>query len=529
MHVEHDITLIGWGPVGKALAIWLLDKGHRVAVVERWPQNFPLPRAVAFDHEIGRLLQSLGIGAELERLSAVPGSYEWRNAAGDVLQRFDWVGMGLSGWPAMSTFCQPELEGVLEARAARSDRLTLHRGLEVVACEQGPDGVDVRAVPHAGADADAAPLRIFSRYVVGCDGANSFVRNAMGARLLDRGFEADWLVVDAMPTDPARWTPDVSQLCDPQRPTTVVSSGPGRRRWEFMLLPGETKAAMNDPAVAWRLLEPWDYSPANARLERHAVYTFRGAAADTWRAGRLMIAGDAAHQMPPFAAQGLCSGLRDAASLAWRLDLVLRGLCDEQLLDSYGSERLPHVEQIIDFAIALGHIICVTDAAAAAARDAQMLAARDAPHLAPPPPPLPRLGAGVRLADDPQAGYLGLQARVSAGGREARFDDLIGRGFVLLSATGDPSQALSKDNREFWARLEGVAVHVGGDAVADSEGAYARWLASIGAAVVLMRPDFNIFGTAPDLAGAQALVAALRQALSPIAIAAASPAEVAHG
>ena len=242
-----------------------------------------------------------------------------------------------------------------------------------------------------------------------------------------------------------------------------------------------------------------------------------------------MIAGDAAHQMPPFAAQGLCSGLRDAASLAWRLDLVLRGQCDEQLLDSYGSERLPHVDQIIEFAIALGRIICVTDEAAAAGRDAQMLAARDAPHLAPPPPPLPRLGPGVRLADDPQAGYLGLQARVSAGGREGRFDDVVGRGFVLLSTTGDPSQALSEDNRAFWARLEGVSAHVGGPAVTDSDGAYARWLAALGAEVVLVRPDFTIVGTAPDLAGAQSLVTALRHALSPPTNAKASTPEVAHG
>jgi hypothetical protein len=355
--------------------------------------------------------------------------------------------------------------------------------------------------------------------VVGCDGANSFVRQAMDSQLQDMGFQADWLVVDAVPHDPARWTNEVWQLCDPKRPTTVVAGGPGRRRGEFMLLPGESKEAMNQPEVAWQLLQRWDYTPANATLERHAVYTFRGAAADVWRRGRLMIAGDATHQMPPFAAQGLCAGLRDVAALAWRLDLVLRGLCGDALLDSYGSERLPHVQQIIGFAIELGKIICVTDEAAAAGRDAQMLAMRADPSLGPPPPPMPRLGTGVRLADDPHAGFVSLQARVvvagpqGRGSQAGRFDDLVGRGFMLLSAHGDPAAALAAEQRAFWRRLGGLSVHVGGPEVADVDGAYAAWLAGLNAQVVLLRPDFYVFGTAAALADADSLVAALQRSL----------------
>jgi 2-polyprenyl-6-methoxyphenol hydroxylase-like FAD-dependent oxidoreductase len=305
MTAFHDVLVIGWGPIGKALAIWLLQKGHRVAVVERWPQDYALPRAVAFDHEIGRLLQSLGLAAEAERLSCVPGSYEWRNADGAVLQRFDWVGMGLSGWPAMSTFCQPELEAVMDARAQALPGLSLHRGWEAVGLKPVGGGVQVHATQRQQT-VGGEEMMLRARYVVGCDGANSFVRREMGSPLLDMGFEADWLVVDARPNDASRWSPEVWQLCDPKRPTTVVSGGPGRRRWEFMLLPGETKAAMDNAEVAWKLLARWDYTPANATLERHAVYTFWGAAAGLWRRGPLLIAGDAAHQMPPFAAQGLC-------------------------------------------------------------------------------------------------------------------------------------------------------------------------------------------------------------------------------
>jgi 2-polyprenyl-6-methoxyphenol hydroxylase-like FAD-dependent oxidoreductase len=510
--VSSEITLVGWGPVGKALAIWLLQQGHRVAVVERWPQDYALPRAVAFDHEIGRLLQSLGVADAVERLSCVPGSYEWRNAAGQVLQRFDWVGMGASGWPAMSTFCQPELEAVLDARARSLPGLSLYRGFKAVAVSADGDGVELRAEPVEAAP-ETSTLLLRSRYLVGCDGANSFVRQAMGSQLLDMGFEADWLVVDAMPRDPARWTPEVWQLCDPKRPTTLVSGGPGRRRWEFMLLPGETKEAMNQPDVAWQLLRRWDYTPGNARLERHAVYTFRGAVADQWRRGPLLLAGDAAHQMPPFAAQGLCSGLRDAAALGWRLDLILRGQAGDGVLDSYTPERRPHVQQIIGFAVELGRIICVTDEHAAAGRDAHLLAARQNPGLAPPPPPPPRLGPGLLRGEDAHAGTLGVQGRVALGGREGRFDDIVGRGFMLISTQADPLGALSQRSRDFWHRIAGQAVHVGGPELADSEGTYAAWLKALDAAVVLVRPDHQVYGTGRVLADAEHLVASLAHAL----------------
>jgi 2-polyprenyl-6-methoxyphenol hydroxylase-like FAD-dependent oxidoreductase len=512
MNTTPDITIVGWGPVGKALAIWLLEKGHRVAVVERWPQDFPLPRAIAYDHEVGRLLQSLGVADEAERFSSVPGSYEWRNAAGDVLQRFDWIGMGLCGWPAMSCFSQPDLEAALEARALSFENLTLHRGWQVDAVAVDAQGVETRATSRRAES--GSPLLLRSRYVVGCDGANSFVRQVMDSQLHDMGFEADWLVVDAIPNDPARWTNEVWQLCDPKRPTTVVSGGPSRRRWEFMLLPGETKEAMNHREVAWQLLQPWDYTPANSTLERHAVYTFRGAVADHWRRGRLMIAGDAAHQMPPFAAQGLCAGLRDAASLAWRLDLILRGLAGDALLASYGSERLPHVQQIIGFAIELGKIICVTDAAAAEARDAQMLAMREDPSLGPPPPPPPRLGPGLLLLDDPHAGHVGLQGRVARQGRRGRFDDVVGRGFMLIATVGDPGPFVSPERLAFFERIGGRVVQVGGEQVDDLDGAYAAWLGSMNTQVVLWRPDFHIFGTAATLAGADELVAALQAQLT---------------
>ncbi|RIL01368.1 MAG: monooxygenase, partial [Proteobacteria bacterium] len=384
-----DVLVVGCGPVGALLAILLGARGHRVAVLERWPAPYPLPRAVHFDAEIGRVLQGAGVAAALAGRTEAAPVYEWRNAAGEVLLRFGReTGNALSGWPDSSMFCQPELERILEERMRALPGVSLRRGEQVVAAREVDGGVEVEAQR-----ADGARSTLRARFGVGCDGANSFVRGALGIGFEDLGFAFDWLVVDVLPHEPRPWDPLNWQLCDPARPTTLVSGGPGRRRWEFMRLPHERIEALNDPAVAWKLLAPWGVAPGNATLERHAVYTFRARWAASWRHGAWLLAGDAAHQMPPFAGQGLCSGLRDAANLAWKLDLVLAGRARDALLDSYTQERLPHVRAIIDFSVQLGRVICIADPEAAAARDRAMAPAARASGLST-PAPLPPIGAG---------------------------------------------------------------------------------------------------------------------------------------
>jgi flavoprotein hydroxylase len=508
MRARYDVAIVGWGPVGQALAILLAQRGWQVGVFEKQSAAYPLPRAVHFDHEVGRILQSLGVAERLDGLTEVADAYEWRNAAGETLLRFESAATSVSGWPEASMFAQPALERLLDGRARSLPGVEVHRGHEVVAAQTGDASAAIEAIGPGG-----RRERVEAAFVVGCDGANSFVRTAMGATVTDLGFFFDWLIVDVVPHEPAVWRPLNVQICDPLRPTTLVSGGPGRRRWEFMRLPGESLDDLNSDATAWRLLAPWNVTPANATLERHVVYRFQARWVEGWRRGRLVLAGDAAHQMPPFAGQGMCSGLRDAANLAWKLDLVLAGKASDALLDTYPSERIPHVRTTIDFSMALGKVICVADPAEAAARDAAMAAEAAKGRRAAPVPVL-GLGPGVSDAGCPQAGRLFLQGRVRHAGAEGRFDDVVGRGWTLVSPAGDPIEALDTETRAYFASLGGIGAHVApGGAVHDLDGTYARWFEAAGTAIVLQRPDFYLFGTGTRLDEAKALVAGARAAL----------------
>ena len=519
MRERYDVGIVGYGPVGQTLAILLGMRGWHVGVWEKQAAAYPLPRAVHFDHEVGRILQAVGIADAIAGNTETADAYEWRNAAGATLLRFVSKTLGRSGWPEANMFAQPELERLLDARACALPAVEVHRGHEVVAVDAGDADVTMQLTAHGG------PRRtVAASFVVGCDGANSFVRPHLGATVTDLGFFYDWLIVDVVPHQSTVWCPLNIQICDPARPTTLVSGGPGRRRWEFMRLPDESFDDLNEEATAWRLLAPWGVTPANATLERHAVYRFQARWVDTWRRGRLLLAGDAAHQMPPFAGQGMCSGLRDAVTLAWKLDLVLRGLAAETLLDTYASERIPHVRTLINVSMDLGKVICVPDPAEAAARDAAMVAAAQAGQLDA-AVPTPSIGPGVVLDGDPHAGQLFVQGRVEHAGASGPVDDVVGNGWMLLSAAPEPTAHLDADTAAFFASLGGRAAHVGADApVRDLDGVYGKWFADASVAVVLQRPDFYVFGTAARLDGTPGLVAELRRALARSGAAAAVPA-----
>lgn len=510
---DTDVAIVGGGPVGTFLAIVLGRAGKKVTLVERWSQAYGRPRAVTYDHEIARILAMLGIDSENDAaISYHDELYYWKDANRENIQIVDWQSTSASGWRVRYWFNQPELEVRLTSIADGIPSITRITGFEAVGLEQDADSATLTIKRNPVEDETSTESRaIRARFVVGADGANSFVRQALGIENEDKGYFFDWLILDMLPNfdyvasrsgEPAQW-----QLCDPRRPTTIVPGGPGpvpggpaRRRWEYMMLPGEDPEVLAQPENAWKLLEPWGLTPENAVLERSAVYRFQARWAKVWNKGRCAIAGDAAHLMPPFAGEGMCAGLRDALAVGWRLNAILEDRVGLDVLDSYTTERIEHAKHYINFSQELGKIICISDPQEAAERDRRMKDDLQARKGKPVPTDICQLGPGIWCADTAHAGELSVQGVVEAGGKRDRFDQAVGYGWMVIGLDADPAHALSLAQHAVLDQLGGQTVRIGSHgtdcAVVDAEGTYARWLNGIGATYVILRPDFYIAATA---------------------------------
>jgi hypothetical protein len=349
-----------------------------------------------------------------------------------------------------------------------------------------------------------------SRYVIGADGANSFVREALDGGVVDLGFQENWAVYDLTPFAPLGLEYNDAQICDPERPRCLFRIGDKIQRFEFMVLPGDDQAHLATADGAWEMIGRYfGVTPDQAGLERTAVFQFQSRVARHWRAGRVLLAGDAAHVMPPFLGQGLISGIRDAVSLEWRLDLALRGLASQQLLDTYQIEREPHVTEIIRQSIAAGEVVCITDPEAARRRDEAFWSGQ-----IPESPPFPALRGGA-LADpaDRLTGTLAPQGRIEQGGRRGRFDDIYGSGWTLFTRTATDVHLAGPD-AAFFAAIGGRVVSI--TETEDIEGTYREFFKVNELAAIIYRPDFRIFGTATEDAEIPALVSRLHDRLSAV-------------
>lgn len=466
-----DVAIIGLGPVGATLANLLAQQGLSVLVLERAGGIYHLPRAVHIDGECLRVFQGMGVADTLLPTLRVSTGMRFVNAAGQLL--IDWsrpAEIGPQGWHPSYRFHQPILEQILRDQLRHAERVAVRSRCELFSIEPQTAHVVLRYE-----DLDTTRLgSARARWVVGCDGARSTVRRFMGTELDDLHSHERWLVVDLILK---RERPDLGdhsiQYCDPARPATYVRGVGMRRRWELMLRPDEDPAEMTRPEAIWPLLSRW-VTPADATLERPACYTFHAVIAQGWRRERLLIAGDAAHQTPPFMGQGLCAGIRDAANLAWKLGAVVHGRAEPSLLDTYERERAPHAREFIETAVRLGTVIQATDAHAVRQRDAQMISNPLAFRT-----PQPALGAGAHDGVAP-AGQLSEQPRLADG---KLLDDRAGPRYALL-LTAPPAR--------------GAVAHAGPHCtvlVADSPDSQ-RWLQQHGLCAVLLRPDRYIAGVA---------------------------------
>ena len=509
---EADVVVNGLGPVGLLACILLGRRGYTVHGVERWHQQYGRPRAVTFDHEIARVLGLLGINSEDDPGIEHHGDhYYWVNQDYEILLEPDWISFEANGYHNRYWFNQPDLERRLLEIARTLPTVHLHLGREAIAFDQDGAGVTLtyreivkdQFVVEFEPDGEIGEIR--ARFAIGSDGANSFIRRSVGYELTDLGFLFTWLIVDTHPhTVPDYFTAHF-QVCDPARPTTVVPGGPGRRRWEWMIKPGEDPAAFGAEENVWRLLEPWGIRPDNADLERAAVTRFEAKYLENWRAGRTVLVGDAAHLMPPFAGEGMCAGLRDVVNLIWRLDLLLRGEAGVGLLDEWSHERREQAKYYINFSVELGRVICIADPEEAAERDARMMAEyAEQSKSGPLPTHDTALGAGTWIADDPLAGVTSIQGRVAHLGRTGRFDDVIGREEWFLLSSPDAGPDLDDARRTQLMSFGGRALTIGpggsGADVVDLDGTYGDWFSAHGIRHLLVRPDFYVAFTARDAA-----------------------------
>ena len=514
----YDVLIVGYGPTGMLAAILLGRAGHRVAVIERYRTLYNLPRVGIVHDDVLRMFQEIGcIDAIWPSTHFLP-VYELAKH-GQVLLSSEVAPMATHGWPEYTSIYQPAFEKELDRIARGVAPVEIFAGETVTALAQDSDRVTVTT---QGADGESRQIE--GRYLIGADGGNSFIRRALGIPYENLGFDQDWLVIDAKEKRPRPGLPAMRQFCEPEQPGVTLFMGPQHRRWSFMIFPGESPEDAVKLESVWRRLDrPEGATPEEYELIRVASYKFQSLYAEQWRVGRVFLAGDAAHQMPPFLAQGLCSGFRDAHNLAWKLDLVLKGVTPPRFLDTYMAERGPSARATIIESMRVGQHVNERDPEKVRQRDAQLLALQAEKDRHRGEKQLiafrvPGATAGFIANGAPAAGDAFPQARVRRE-QEGRFDEVAGRGFLILARNGDPEAVLGTEDRAFWQslggrifRLRGANEPAGAHELADVEGHYGKVMDAYQCDAIVKRPDYYIFG-AGGLGDLPGLIADLREQL----------------
>ena len=386
--ITTDVMILGGGPVGCFLATVLNDMGVSNVVVDRDVVPYQLPRAIVMDDEILRACHDHGLGDWLQKNTENLERADFLGPTGEVVIGSDIPPLGLQGVPPVVVHYQPELDTMLRAEAEKRGSVVKWGRTATAVVDHGD---------HVVTTLDNAEM-VQSRWYVACDGASSWTRKTLGLTLEDLRFDQEWLVVDIELNEGAEvdLPLGVRQYCNTDRPFTYVKGVRRFRRWEFQVQEHEDAAALNTEAGLWNLLSSM-VLPHQARIVRSAVYRFHAVVAPHMQKGNVFLAGDSAHQTPPFAGQGLNSGMRDAMNIAWKMAFVKRGLMGERVLDTYTEERAPHVRSTIAHAVDMGRLIDQLAGRVSHGVDVESGygGTRPAPHLE----------SGVVCGEDPRVGH----------------------------------------------------------------------------------------------------------------------------
>jgi len=497
-----DVVIVGFGPAGAVAACWLGQAGVKTLVIEKSPKIWDIPRAIALDHEILRVFQNIGVIDRVLPHTAPFGASEHFGVQGQLIRRIDIVPPPHPlGYLPNMVFTQPPVEAVLRNQAAAHSSVTIRLGHEFIGLTQEADGITLVTTDDGG---QLHSTR--ARFIIACDGASSTVRRLLNIPLEDLGFDEPWLVVDVLVNDSAvAKLPSVcAQYCDPARPYTYIIGPGNHRRWEIMLNPGEDPQQVEQEETVWQLLSRW-LGPVDGRLWRASSYRFHALVAQQWRDAHVFLAGDAAHQQPPFIGQGMCQGLRDVTNLACKLIAVLCGESKESLLDTYEAERKQHVTTLTQRIKNIGSAICMRDPDAAYRRDEDLLEQGGGSALIMTRQEIvPPLEAGLMCDSSMGAGTIFPQPWISFPTGKRRMDEVAGLGwrFIVDGRSADDYPELDAPHIE--------TIVIGPNHHSESEDVAARWFDLHRCKAAIVRPDHYAYCGFNDPAKAPQAWARLR-------------------
>lgn len=480
---QWDVVVSGLGPVGVTLCSLLGKFGLRTLGVDREKSIYTLPRAGHVDHTVLRTLGEIGCLDEVLAEMIPNHGMELLGREGDVLARIPVAQRTPSGLPASMHFHQPVLERLLRENAERIEPITLRNSVCVTSFKSR-DGIQ-----EVELESNGERFTVCARFLVGCDGASSLIRNQAGLGFRDYGFAESWMVVDLiLRSFPETLRRDTTFVADPRRPHAMIEMPGMRYRFEFMMLPGETPETLTKRDNVMQLISHWLTPQQIHKVERAIVYTFRGAQAVKWRDGNVAVAGDAAHLTPPMLGQGLCSGVRDAANLAWKIAYYLDGRMPESVLDTYGEERGPHVDNVISTSILVAKNLCMLDEEGARKRDEELQESGE------PAESRIRFKLG-ELRPGPLVMPSGGMYMVNLQIGEQTLDDLVGRDFLVL---GLDEEALgSKETQNWWRKLGAELRTV--SSLGGKGDELLSWFSRRDGRVVVIRPDKYVLGCENNL------------------------------